>query len=516
MVSDQNQEKFAGHGAASFCHNSDVKKKTSGKKEDLRIFMTDFNNVRELVRLIFLFGCFTREDLTEAGVVFTVIHGKEKMTDFCFGKRKLDTEERRINVVFPKDFLIRKKNARGKYVYQINTDIYDRQDDLLMRLYRYKTFKRNEIFAYFFLLHLLKQEEDTQEEYSLRDIRDQILMEYEGETLPEGHLLGMLMASETKLTEWLYEALEKLCDAGLVLKTDRSVPEELSNQVIQNVHRSYYRLSEDQLGEIRSDEVMTQVFHLLSFMSKTSPLAAPYYFASRKVHLAMRIRESEEPVQTTLYRHNHLYAVLDNEVLYDLLGYIREKKPCCIVYKKMINIHYTSDTEYQGDTADILPLRIIQDEITGRQYLVCYMPEEKCLESLRLDQILSAEDSSTSLSEEESHTAYTLLQGMENAWTASPANLSETHTVQIEFRYRDQDRNRYRLKSEGTEGVITVVDEDTDLYTVTVTDPVEMVPWIRSFGSCARVLPSADEVVEEMRRKVIHDWEEALRSYGTI
>ena len=60
------------------------------------------------------------------------------------------------------------------------------------------------------------------------------------------------------------------------------------------------------------------------------------------------------------------------------------------------------------------------------------------------------------------------------------------------------------------------MDEDTDLYTVTVTDPVEMVPWIRSFGSCARVLPSADEVVEEMRRKVIHDWEEALRSYGTI
>ena len=98
----------------SFCHNSSMKKQVSHKKEDLRIFMTDFNNVRELVRLIFLFGCFTREDLTEAGVVFTVIHGKEKMTDFCFGKRKLDTEERRINVVFPKDFLIRKKNSRGK------------------------------------------------------------------------------------------------------------------------------------------------------------------------------------------------------------------------------------------------------------------------------------------------------------------------------------------------------------------------------------------------------------------
>ncbi len=515
MVNDQNREKFAGYGSASFCHNSDMKKKTSGKKEDLRIFMTDFNNVRELVRLIFLFGCFTREDLTEAGVVFTVIHGKEKMTDFCFGKRKLDTEERRINVVFPKDFLIRKRNTKGKYVYQINTDIYDRQDDLLMRLYRYKNFKRSEIFAYFFFLHWLKQEEDMQEEYSLRDIREQILMDYEDTDLPEGHPLRILTASETKLTEWLYEALEKLCDAGLIMKTDRSVPEELSNQVVQNVHRSYYRLSGDLLGEIRNDEVMTQLFHLLSFMSKTSPLAAPYYFASRKVNLAMRIREAEEPVQTTLYRHNHLYAVLDNEVLYDLLGYIREKKICHIVYKKMINIHYTSDTEYQGDTADILPLRIIQDEITGRQYLVCYMTEENCLESLRLDQILSAEDSSTSLGEEVL-TAYTLLQGMENAWTASPANLSETHTVQIEFRYRDQDRNRYRLKSEGTEGVITVVDENTDLYTITVTDPMEMVPWIRSFGSCARVLPSSDEVAEEMRRKIIHDWEEALKSYGTI
>ncbi len=500
----------------SFCHNSSMKKQVSHKKEDLRIFMTDFNNVRELVRLIFLFGCFTREDLTEAGVVFTVIHGKEKMTDFCFGKRKLDTEERRINVVFPKDFLIRKRNSRGKYAYRINTDIYDRQDDLLMRLYRYKNFKRNDIFAYFFFLHWLKQEDDLREEFSLRDIREQLLMEYEDIVLPEGHPLGVLKASETKLTEWLYEALEKLCDAGLIMKTDRSVPEELSNQVIQNVHRSYYRLREDLLEEIRDDQVMTGLFHLLSFLSKTSPLAEPYYFASRKAHLALRIREAEEPAQTTLYRHNHLYAVLDNEVLYDLLGYIREKRTCHIVYKKMTNIHYSSDTEYQGDTAEILPLRIIQDEITGRQYLVCYMTEEKCLESLRLDQILSAEDSSIQLTGEEFHTADTLLQGVEYSWTASPANLSEAHTVQIEFRYRGQDRNRYRLKSEGTEGVIRVVDENTDLYTVTVTDPMEMVPWIRSFGSCARVLPSSDETVETMRRKVIHDWEEALRSYGTI
>ena len=70
-----------------------------------------------------------------------------------------------------------------------------------------------------------------------------------------------------------------------------------------------------------------------------------------------------------------------------------------------------------------------------------------------------------------------------------------------------------RLRREGHGGKIEILEEGVYRYTILVRDPVEMVPWIRSFGEQAEVAGSGEYRIE---RRIAGNWRKALDKYEAL
>ena len=77
----------------------------------------------------------------------------------------------------------------------------------------------------------------------------------------------------------------------------------------------------------------------------------------------------------------------------------------------------------------------------------------------------------------------------------------------------DSGRIISRIKCEGGKGKITRLDEYHHVYETEVIRPLEMIPWIRSFGSTVKVRRSSEH---DLYERIKEDWEMALKKYDDI
>ena len=60
---------------------------------------------------------------------------------------------------------------------------------------------------------------------------------------------------------------------------------------------------------------------------------------------------------------------------------------------------------------------------------------------------------------------------------------------------------------------VAVIGKNRYEYRLSLRDPDEMIPWIRSFGERARVISSGRKQTE---RKLAEDWKKALEKYDSL
>ena len=422
---------------------------------DSKLLIRDYSDIRDILRDIYIFGCFSRDDYINKGM----------------SGRKYDNEQRRITSYLPNKFI--KKKREGKRVLPYcSYNMTETQENFLAETYRNKSFTMLDIMSYFFALTFL----DDQQGMTLQELL---------EIIPEEN--DEVVYTKDNLRKKLDELIEK----GLVItqKSGRKV---------------LYRTVEDYLRIFETYELI-DIYWLLEFEKNVSPVEMPYFFLQRKLRLYLYADRGieMENIHAFQYKHNHLFNVLDNEVILDILKAIWSKKSIIIEYRFRENICKSK----------VVPIRIIHECNHGRQYLLFYDLSDEKAKTRRIDRILS-----TKIHEEISDDIWELAikegETEKSAWCTAGL-YDDQDVVKIEFNV-DEEKEKYvldRIEREGKNGILERVLPGTYLYTITVTDPLEMTPWIRSFGERAKVIYSKEGVLE---KHLLEDYERAISKYESI
>ena len=419
------------------------------------LLIRDYENIRNILRDIYLYGCFSRDDFIEKGI----------------SGRKYDNEQRRINAYLPKHF-IKKRRVNKKVLHYCSYKIADSSHNYLADTYRNKSFTALDIMAYFFV--------------------QQILYKKAGLTLAE--LLAEIPNLNKNVLftkDNLYVKLEELCEKGYIF----------SQKEGRNV---LYFLNED-IWNTFSDEELFDILIYLEFLKNTSPIEMPYYFLYRKLKLYLLCdrKMNLADVQVFQFKHNHTFNSLDNDILLDILRAIEHKTVLKLVVR----------TRKGVIESEILPIQIIHDSTYGRQYLICFSNIENRNKVYRIDKIDAIKVVRPFTQEE--HTIVCKEKNYEKeCWCTSGSN-NKLSEIVIQFTYKEKEESYIykRIIQEGHGGYIEKKKEGVVVYRNKFRDLKEMIPWIRSFGERAKVI-SSDGV--EIEKYIADEWKRAVEKYEAL
>lgn len=422
---------------------------------DSKLLIRDYSDIRDILRDIYIFGCFSRDDYISKGI----------------SGRKYDNEQRRITSYLPEKF-IKKKRAGKKVLPYCSYMMAETPENFLAETYRNKSFTMLDFMTYFFALSIL----NTESGMGLSEIL-QVIPEENDEVI------------YTK--DNLRKKLDELIDKGLIIS------EKVGKKVV-------YRVVEDCLADFKTDELVN-LYWLLEFMKNVVPIEMPFFFLQKKLKLYLYAERNLEvgEIHAFQYKHNHLFNVLDNEVILSALKAIHSSK--------MLFIRYLYRGQEQTDK--VVPVKIIHECTYSRQYLLYYDVVEERIRTKRIDKIISGEIKEP-IEETVIKKAQREAKSIENAWCIS--NVGQVpEEVRIEF-HIDENSEQYvldRVKREGKGGELKQLHDGVYLFTIKVSDSLEMTPWIRSFGERAKVVHSKDGLLE---KHLIEDYERAIAKYETI
>lgn len=419
------------------------------------LLIRDYGNIRKILRDIYIFGCFSRDDFIEKG----------------YSGRKYDNEQRRISAYLPEKF-IQKRRANRKVILYCKYGISDGAHNYLAETYRNKSFTLLDVLAYFYVL--------------------QILGNCERMTLPE--ILNQIPCCN--------EEVEFTKD-NLRIKLDELVESGLIN-IEKDGRNAYYLLSNDLWSDF-SNEELKDVYLYLEFFKNVCPLEMPFYFLQRKLKLYLLSARSILISDLVFFqlKHNHIFNTLDNDLLLT----------CLIAIHTRMTLLIDKEDQHGDVELETLPIKVIHDSTYGRQYLLCYNSLAETATTIRIDKIKAAK-CIRNQTEEEKKVVNEYIDFDEVSWCTSVKAVKQEEIV-IKF-YFDEIKERYilnRIKKEGHEGIIKKINDGIYEYRFFVSDPNEMVPWIRSFGERAKVISSGEFETEKL---IFEDWKKAVAKYESI
>lgn len=422
---------------------------------DSKLLIRDYSDIRDILRDIYIFGCFSRDDFIKKGI----------------SGRKYDNEQRRIMSYLPEKF-IKKKRVGKRVLPYCSYAMTEMPENFMAETYRNKSFTMLDFMSYFLVLAIL----NTNDGMSLAELL---------EVLPDEN-------DEVIYTkDNLRKKIDELTEKGLVIS------EKKGRNVV-------YKVVEDSLA-VFEDEELVDLYWLLEFMKNIVPLEMPFYFLQNKLKLYLFAERNIEldDIHPFQYKSNHLFNILDNEVIMKVLRAISEKKKVLVRYL------------YRGDEKEeiIIPIKIIHECTYSRQYLLYYRVNNECIRTKRIDKIVSVDIKAT-VEDLDLNRAYQEAEAMDNAWCVSNVGCIPDE-VKIEF-YINEETELYvleRIKREGKNGTLKKVESGVYLFTIKVSDPLEMTPWIRSFGERAKVVYSKDG---SLQKHIIEDYERTIAKYESI
>lgn len=418
------------------------------------LLIRDYENIRQILRDIYIFGCFSRDDFIEKNSI---------------SGRKYDKEQQRISAYLPDGF-IRKRRVDKKVLLYCAYNEMDGSSNYLADTYRNKSFTALDIMAYFFVQQIL----NTHKEMTSAELLDELPIMNEKAVFTKDNL-------RIKLDE--------LVDKGFI-------------QIRKEGRRVLYSLSND-IWKNFSDEELLDILAFLDFIKNVSPLEMPYYFLREKLALYLRTERKKEIDEAEIFhfKHNHLFNSLDNDVLLETLRAIKAKADL------RIELYGTKGNK------TVIPVEIIHDSIYGRQYLYCYDLDASSPRVIRMDRISHAFSIKKQTSDERV-IAHSLTGFSSECWCTSGSE-TELSEIIIEFCF-DEEKEGYilrRISMEGHGGRLKKIGKNRYEYRLSLRDPDEMIPWIRSFGERARVISSGRKQTE---RKLAEDWKKALEKYDSL
>ena len=469
--------------------------KSDGKSSTTNIsglFIRDFNAVREIMRSIYLFGCYDKNDYinTEGILKF-----KTGTSEGNISRSKVEIEISRFQFLLGESFF----NSNDT-TYHCDYSVHDKKDDTMLAMYRNHTFTRLNLQSYILVLQALDELDDNGEykQFSTSEIFSSLNNEHRQAVLEAGSDEDVARGDMEPTCYYISKSklqseLNELYELGFI--------EQISDKKTY-----YYRLKSDFLIDF-SDEELVVLCQYLDFCSRSTAIQAPYYFAARKLKLYLKYERNykEEINNDILFRHNFIYNSLDNEIAMMLLKAIqgRQIAEIEIYYRDVLSKSYESTMRRMR----VIPVKIVHDLWTGKQDLLCYNLETKKAETHRLDLIYLVypkEDVSAKLWD----LANKECDAIHHTWRTFLRSPYGPETVRIKFNIpKDDETMLHRLQFEGVvdHGGKLIEEKDHLIFEVHTLDADDMLTWICSFGEYATVLKP-----EHLAQRVNEVWSTSL------
>lgn len=492
------------------------------------IFPEDYSIIRELLRICFLYGCFTGADIARG----TYFLPQRSQGGSVIRKSTYSTRLKQLQMLFPDTFL--RKPAGKLKVYSISTDLYDNMDDALLKSYKARAFTTGQFMNYFLILmasqKIIEDSEDDAVAFSANAIAT-VIADACGTASDASGVISKPILDESKVLtndkprkafDALKTHLNALLEDGLLHVADKDAVLSAYDRPIFDDETRFqnnklFTLTPDSLGEL-NPATLQHLYDLLDHCSKSADIRLPCYLAKCKIELYCNAHGvSFQKKQAIKYRHNYLFGILDEEVELQLLHAIQDHYAVRIEHKYDEFRYGKDDSFHKIDTDEVIPSHIIQDTDSGRSYLVCYSLQAKKAMAIRLDLILDVEELEKP-DEDTLSMALSECSQLNNAWCASPVNYEQKHEIHLQFHvpsykgYLANDIKRHfqssQIKESKTEdGSIEL------LITAAVSDPVEMIPWIRSMGRYLTVLQDTEDG-KKLFTAVQRSFSKTLQKYG--
>lgn len=292
--------------------------------------------------------------------------------------------------------------------------------------------------------------------------------------------------AETKIENYvvknkqLRNALKSLVSSGMVCVQNEKRPE-------------IYRLNEDIFEDINHERVSC----VLDFAGKALPFSGLIHSLSRVyavTHKDYSEKTQKDNKESLSFEHASANQILDEYVLWVMMTAYSENHTVAMNY-------YNSDTKkYQPKIC--IPLRCVYDILHNRVYFVAYDCDSQRVSIFRADRILKPTiDTSLNVEEIRNTEAFRVekkkaFRCIERSWMVSMSQELE----KVELCFPNKPYIRRRVENECHNATLSYT-EDTIVLQVTVNEPKEMLPWIRTFGTdCTIVKPRslAKREIEKM------------------
>lgn len=246
-------------------------------------FIKHYDNIREILRDVFLYGCFSREALEEK-------NGKST--------RKLKYEMGRIQQYIGDDFIKEERDGRLKLL-NLSYDSLSNTKNFLVETYFSKSFTKTDLILYYYILMVLNYNNKLM---SFSEIEDFLI---DKELIKYDNISGKTI--ERKIKE-----LNKEMDIISCEKQGRN---------------NMYKIAKDILKDFTNEEVKILYYVSSLYKNIIIPNMAGYYFTlSLFDYLYFERNINIENKDLFQYKDLHFHPVIEEEILCKLLNAINEEK----------------------------------------------------------------------------------------------------------------------------------------------------------------------------------------------
>ena len=293
-----------------------------------KLIMSEYDQIRNILRDTYIYGCFTKYDFVDMGV----------------DKDTFDKQKSKIVALLPENF-IKEYHVSKKDVLFCKYNMFDTKENYFAETYRYCNYKADDLTVHFNRLAKL----DKVDEFYLTDFEKELMT---NTPIEDNQKI------KRKLTE--------LEEAGYIEKNIKD------NRVV-------YRLRDNILDEFK-DEELVSIYQMLDLCSNVSPFEAPYYFAKERVKKYIKLNREEiyemiDKNNIFLCKHNHIFNLIDNDIMYRIMKAIKNNSILRIEHGEINN--KVTENIIDETSTEVIPVKIIHECTYGRQYLIGYKVLEK-------------------------------------------------------------------------------------------------------------------------------------------
>ncbi len=365
------------------------------------------------------------------------IYGYKQREDFVHkSARTYDNEKRRIQSYLA-PYISEQNSPKGKRM-GINFDYLTITGNPLYEGFKTKSFTKNDIMLHFTLLDLLK----TSPRLSLNEIYESLLTDY----------LSQFDSCRLIDQRTLRIKLNEYTHSGLII-------EEKEGKTF------YYSLAPNPLDTL-SDETKGKLFYALSFFQNTTPLGMLGHFI---------LEQNQQELPYFVFSNFHFSHTVDELLLFDLFEAIKAHK--------MIKIIHSSSEENI-----VLPLKLVDNVEQGRRYVMVYHYKSRLYKFYRLDRLLGVEVLETT-DEDFPQKLHIINVLLDTTWGVALSGMDKPHDLEtwqltLHIEEHTQQALLKTIEASHPEALLLRVGKDTFLYTLSILDANEAVPWLRQFIGC--------------------------------